>query len=381
MRPLCFGISGRLAGSLDATDLIEMVVAKEPPMRQRRIGADAQLIYFAGNRQIFSSETVYGTISASHNPVPRLQVPAEAGFKNNIAVEIAFAEGIRFGEAISRTARVIELMGLIVGRPQNLRGLHLRTTVEQARRGLIVHPSMFPERDSSKEFTRPESFDILFDAVDRPDHFAEVVKNWVSELPRRHIARSRFFNCFARQKSYDTDRLVGAANMFDILPDSAVPPDSPLSDELRTAQTQARQLFRDLPRSAESRSILSALGRLGKSSLKHKIRHRARILLGPCGDRFRELLLVTEEAVDCRNYYVHGSDQAFDYDRNFDAVVFFTDTLEFVFAASDLIDAGWDMKAWIARGTSMSHPFGRYWASYGDRLRSLKALLPVESAN
>jgi hypothetical protein len=115
--------------------------------------------------------------------------------------------------------------------------------------------------------------------------------------------------------------------------------------------------------------------------LKHKIRHRARITLEPCGDRFPELLLVTDEAVNCRNYYVHGSSQAFDYDRNFDAVVFFTDTLEFVFATSELIEAGWDMKAWIAHGTSMTHPFGRYWGTYRDRLRALKAVMPVESAN
>jgi len=258
-----------------ANDLIKMIVAKEPPMRQRRIGSEAQVIYFAGQRQIFSSETVIGTISAPHNPVPRMQVPAEAGFKNYIAVEIAFAEGIRFAEAIRRTTRVIELLGLIVGRPQNPSGLPLRTTVQHAPRGLTVHFSMFPGRDSSKEFTKPGSFDILLDAVDRPDHFAEVVKNWFSELPRRHNARWRFFNCFARQKSYDIDRLVGAANMFDILPDSAAPPDSPLSDELRklrTAKAQARQLFHDLPCSPERNSILSDLARLGKSSLKLKIR-------------------------------------------------------------------------------------------------------------
>jgi len=54
--------------------------------------------------------------------------------------------------------------------------------------------------------------------------------------------------------------------------------------------------------------------------------------------------------------------------------LFFSDTLEFVFATSDLIEAGWDMKVWIARGTTMSHPFGSYWASYSDRLRALKAL-------
>jgi hypothetical protein len=46
-------------------------------------------------------------------------------------------------------------------------------------------------------------------------------------------------------------------------------------------------------------------------------------LLDRCEDRFRELQFVTDKAVDCWNYYVHGTrKQAFDYDRHFEAVVF-----------------------------------------------------------
>jgi len=41
-----------------------------------------------------------------------------------------------------------------------------------------------------------------------PTIFAQVVRNWFSELPQRHNARWRFFNGFARQKSYDIDRYV-----------------------------------------------------------------------------------------------------------------------------------------------------------------------------
>ncbi len=40
--------------------------------------------------------------------------------------------------------------------------------------------------------------------------------------------------------------------------------------------------------------------------------------------------MVISEAVNCRNYYVHGSERRFDYDGNFGAIVFFTDTLEFI---------------------------------------------------
>jgi len=63
-------------------------------------------------------------------------------------------------------------------------------------------------------------------------------------------------------------------------------------------------------------------------------------------------------------------------------MVFFVDTLEFVFAASDLVEAGWDVKAWSAKPTGTSHPFGAYRISYAMHLRKLKALLlPPASAS
>lgn len=130
-----------------------------------------------------------------------------------------------------------------------------------------------------------------------------------------------------------------------------------LSAELDSAREQARTMFRTLPPSDERNSVLGALGRLGKNSLKQKIRHRAQILIDVVGERFPELCTVTDEAVNCRNHYVHGSEPRLDYSENFGIVSFFTDTLEFVFAASDLVEAGWDLKAWSQQDTTMSHPF------------------------
>ena len=141
-------------------------------------------------------------------------------------------------------------------------------------------------------------------------------------------------------------------------------------------RTDAQQIFKALPRSIERDSVLNALGRLGTATLKHKARHRAQILLAEAGERFPDLMLVLEQAVDCRNHYVHGSLAKIDYRNHFfETVPFFTDSLEFVFAASDLIEAGWSIKPWLQRGTSMSHAFGSYCVEYGHRLRALKALL------
>jgi hypothetical protein len=86
--------------------------------------------------------------------------------------------------------------------------------------------------------------------------------------------------------------------------------------------------------------------------------------------------LVTDEAVNCRNHYVHGSKSRHDYDSNFsDLVPFFVDTLEFVFATSDLIEAGWDAKAWSENPTSMTHRFGSYRVNYCEQLTRLRSIL------
>ena len=64
----------------------------------------------------------------------------------------------------------------------------------------------------------------------------------------------------------------------------------------------------------------------------------------------------------------------------FETVAFFTQTLEFVFAASDLIDAGWSFMGWFKKGTTGSHPFGNYCSYYADKLRALKTLVDATAS-
>lgn len=170
-------------------------------------------------------------------------------------------------------------------------------------------------------------------------------------------------------------RIVGVANMFDILPGSACTAVVELSPILEGARDAARTAFRALPSSPERESILNALGHIGKPTLKRKIRSRVKLITDAIGARFADLELVTDQAVDCRNFYVHGTPGKFSYGVHSDQSTFFTDTLEFVFAASDLIEAGWDIAEWIKEGTTMSHPFGRYHVGYAERLGALKKLV------
>lgn len=81
-------------------------------------------------------------------------------------------------------------------------------------------------------------------------------------------------------------RLIGAANMFDLLPDDAAHPATALPEGLEKARSQARALFRALPDSPERSAMLGALGRIGKPVLKRKIRHRAAARDPERGDAF-----------------------------------------------------------------------------------------------
>lgn len=363
-------------GSLiDARPYIEQIVRANRLEREIPIGPDPEILYFTGKHKVFSADTVLGRVSASHNPTHTLGGPDGVHLKNTIFTTIVFKEACTFDETIAHTLTLLRYLEVLVGRPQNLLRLNLRVKSDDERPIVLkVYWSMPPKRNLSNDERRPHPADVLVDAVKQPDTFARILSNWLDRHQAWHDARLRFSNSFAQQE-YSIDRLIGSANMFDILPSSAVPPDVPVSKELRSAKERYSKIFKELPKSPERDSVLSALGRIGKSTLKNKLRYRGKFLVDTVGERFPDLFTVTDEAVNCRNHYVHGGEPIFDYSNEFDVVIFFTDTLEFVFAASDLIEAGWDVRVWSEIPTSMSHPFGRYRVSYAENLRKLQSLL------
>lgn len=73
-----------------------------------------------------------------------------------------------------------------------------------------------------------------------------------------------------------------------------------------------------------------------------------------------------DAAVDLRNMCVHGSTLSSTSRERLQgpAIVFLTDTLEFVFCVSDLVESGWDIETWHREQKSTNHPFAAYLRSY-----------------
>lgn len=369
---------------IDARSLIEEVVRARRrelerwPGRSRdiRVGPDPAILYFTGQHEILAAETVLGRVHASHHTSHSLGGPDGVYVKSKIFTGIIFEDPRSFDDTITCVLALLRFLELVVGRPQNLLSFQVRVKSEDELPCILdVYWSMPPKREVSGGLS-PEPRDVLVNGGIQPVEFARVLSNWLRRDESWLDARVRFSKCFAGRHRYSVDRLIGAANMFDILPPSAVPPDVPLSEEMKCAKEKCSTICKGLPASPERDSLLSALGRLGKSNLKNKIRHRANLLTDAVGDRFPELTTVTDEAVNCRNYYVHGGEPQFEYGIQLEVCNFFTDTLEFLFGTSDLIEAGWDMKAWCTTPTSMSHPFGSYRVGYVENLRRLISLLP-----
>lgn len=286
-------------------------------------------------------------------------------------------EAVSFDEAIRRILRLLRFLELIIGRPQNLTTIFLQVDDLDKTERLKVHWSHRPEREveSGERRRSPQPADMLLMPVDDSEEFCRVLQFWLKNDEDRQDARGRFHTSFAMQRRYTVDRLVASANMFDILPKSAAPQDVVISEDLRQAKTECKRAFKKLPASYERDSVLGALGRVGKASLKRKIRHRCQIIMDAFGGRPAELPLVLDAAVDCRNHYVHGSPSEIDYSNDSDLIIFLTNTLEFVFAASELVEAGWDIQTFVSRDSTGTHPFGSYLVSYKSNLEALKILL------
>lgn len=366
----------------DARPLIDQIVHASGIDREILTGPEPQIVYFTGRREIFAAETALGRISASHNPSYPTGGPNGIGIRNRIVLSVGFKESVSFDSAIAATMTLHRYLGVLVGRPQNL--LMLELQIKPPPEGepylLRVYWCMPPRRDPSHDEQRTHPAEVLLDAVRQPETFSRVLAAWLERESTWQDARGRFYHCFAGQNYYDTDRLIAAANMFDILPGTAVPAGVTLSPELAEAKEACRRIFKKLPDSIERQSVLGALGRVGKSNLKQKIRHRAQPLIQALDGKFPEMTLVIDEAVNCRNHYVHGTDPRFNYNENSNTLSFFTNTLEFVFGVSDLMEAGWDVVAWSKIPTSMAHPFAAYRVNYDLAIRELKKLLPVPYA-
>lgn len=361
-----------LTDDYDSKALLEQI--SENRERPFQVGEYPEVFYYTGKDEVFCSDTCWGKISASHCPAWSMPSPDGISMKNNIPVNIEFEHPHKFAEAVNKFYALLGFCETVLGKPQNVTSLYVETAEgKDSHNSLEVYWCMHPEyKEHLRDSNKPHPADVLINGGMSPDSFSVVLKNWLKNQNNRQESRARFIQSFRDQNNYTIDRLVGASNMFDILPDSAVGGPRPLCPALAKAIKACRATLNKVPYTQERDGVLGALGRVGNHNLKTKVKNRAKLITEKI-DKFPELELVIDQAINCRNFYVHGAskkEKLTAEDRSHFSI-FFTNTLEFVFAASELIEAGWDIKEWVSKGSCLSHPFSRYIHSYPSYSKEL----------
>ena len=343
------------------------------------VGDAPVLQYYSGARQIVNCAARIGSVALTNRVSHGLGGPHGTAIDNEVTASLEFVAPTTVDEAFASLSTLHSFFELCLGRRQRYLWIELELVKEEPDlddpipSSLEGYWSYGNERVSGE--TPPTYYgDVLVDAGTHGAQFARILSGWLDSAPSMRDARSRIASSFL-SGSYGVDRIVGSANAFDLLPDTHVPSRVEPDAQTREAVKECRDRFKALPESFARQSVLSALGRVGKPSLRDKICHRAEIVARADPERFSELHLPCTQAVLCRNHFVHGSEGAFDYWEQYGAFAFLADTLEFVFVASDLIELGWDYNAWRDKGSSLSHGFGSYVVDYGMNHRTLKQLI------
>ena len=333
---------------LDTKPFIPLLQKDKEKIRNIEIGEHPIISYFTGKFDIAVVETALGEVKAHHSPSFGPGGPQGVRIDNKVVVTLPPPEPVTFQDAINRMSVLLRFFELVLGKEQPLIDLTVRLSGQMDNSPPVsIYRSYSPDTpntNNSDKSQSPHPADVLVSIVDKTEQYSTVLINYLASDSERHDSRARLRSELNIGHHYTINRLIAAANIFDILPDTAYPEKPILSQELATAKEKARNLFKVLPNSIERSSMLGAIGRIGGLSLKHKIRYR--VINAGLDKYFPRLMEVLEEAVNCRNHYVHGTPGRLDYSSNVDLECFFTDAMEFTFAASDLIDAGWDFMKW-----------------------------------
>lgn len=342
----------------------EMLRRDKEKIRPLDLGDVPIIQYFTGRFELARVEIPDGVVVASHRPIESLGGPKGVRIENQVQVRLEFFAPKHLRDALDGLSNLVRFFETTIGRPQDLNDIRLGLVDDSNGVGLeLVRSFETKHRSSRRPDRRPGPRDVLLCTIEQREQLQRVLSEYARTDEERRGARWRFRASLARQ-GYSIDRIVAAANMFDIFPEAAYPR-TELPDEVASAAKLADQLFRPLPESPERSSILVALKKLGDRTLKQKVRFRAQST--GLDELFPGLLEILDDAVDCRNHYVHGFKPKFDYDANFEAVCLFTNALEFVFGASDFIDCGWDIHSWKEGHPQDEHPFGSFIINYREQ--------------
>lgn len=342
-------------------------------MADYRLGDNPTVYIDTGANVLHCFDIEAGVIKIKNNISSNIS--SNKGFKvgNNISCVFESNELMGFFKILESSYPIVNLFELILGKRQFLRKykVSVKNYVGESKEYQVYQV----KENSNNKNIMMHPISRLVCIENEPAESESLLNNWILRQKEWKFARSEFFEVFTK-KYYSSDLLIKVANLFDIIPDSTYEKSEKISDELLQAKDKCKDILKDLPSSSDKDSLLGALGRIGKKNLRGKIRDRYSIIENSGLATLDEIDIVIGNAVNCRNFFVHGSPGKFDYMENFNQIPFFINTLSFIYGASELIELGWSFKNWEPDELNF-HPFSSYLISYSSNLEKLNNVLSL----
>lgn len=342
-------------------------------MRNIELGESPAIFYFTGRRPSNSVDLQMGTFSTDINFVSNVSDITGISCPAETVATLTYEAPKTLDQIINDITSILEFVATITGRHQGARDLTASTSAttqdphSPMTEEVSVHWSFAPK---SLETSAGNYRDFPITPNVNEEEFNTVFSNWIQKHDDWVTARSRILHWQKYGSNYDENRLIAAANAFDILPDSIYPDIGKLPEETIEKRERCKKIIMELEHGNERSQILGTLNFWG-SKLGDKLLARSKIIDEHFNEHFSHLSEVLRIALKARNFYVHGTDYGHKHYGHLTS--FFTDALEFVFVASDLIDCGWNASRWAKCEPSFGHPLARFFYSYKSEVNRFNA--------
>ncbi|SHH36046.1 hypothetical protein SAMN05216361_4381 [Marisediminitalea aggregata] len=310
----------------------------------------AIIAYFDGNFEIFSQDTKIGKVSASN----RLSTGGGysingVSIKNKVVVNIDFEEPLLLEEVFERAYKLSFFLRFVSGTGLHFGDISLKKDCEDEHQELLVYHSNYNWGEDTKiSFTSDPLVDV------NGEEFLCILENWFDKEERDTVRYSFYGSYF--QEGYSPSRLIAVANLFDIFP-------SPIGEEKKKLPEGSSKLLEELDSRIRSdfedfdeikQSLLYSISNISRKSLKDRVFERINVLELHQKSRplsADDLRYIVRKAILVRNFFVHGSgkDKLFEKIDPFEFQSLFTDTFEYIYGWSELIEGGWsgeNVKIW-----------------------------------
>ena len=308
----------------DRKDLLTGILEADNKIAPPETCGISTIAYYTGKRDLFSAHTAIGEIIAQHCVGWNWDVSKGASIDNRPRITVKFNGPTSVLEVSRAVNAVVRFLEVVVGYVQNVHDMHALGPSRSEPEGVHLYDNTRTPHEIVRDAAARVSFDDLLDPVRNRASFESVLTHWLDREETWGEARWRVLSSWSYPGRYTEDRLIRAANAFDLIPRSVT----------------------------------------GRQKLRHKVAERAQTFSDQIDDGLGGIATILDWAIDLRNIYVHGPSRK-PNDRVLKRFVpFLTNTLEFTFVVSDLVDSGWSLREWYGGGKSDAHPFSRYIRNY-----------------